>query len=295
MPIRSLSNAVMHFSALGRTVGCLSASLMLASCTMMPGSQDINQNVSRMKLDLGRMQTSQNEEFRKIEYTLAKIQEEQTVQRELLDSMSTDSEERMVRIEREIQDLKGGAPSVGMVGAASAIPMGAPGAMPQAGTPGVAPTADTSGQALLGAQTAYSQGDYDKAIQLYEQFIGQYPADPKTAEASSNLGRCYFQKDDFERARAAFDRVVREYPGNQLVPQCMHSRALCEIKLNRNDQARQTLQSLQATYPDYDPERIANILKNVLGTTAQAPAVPAAGGAAAPTNGGAVPLETVQP
>jgi tetratricopeptide (TPR) repeat protein len=65
---------------------------------------------------------------------------------------------------------------------------------------------------------------YQKAVDVYRQFINKYPDDPLCAKAYFNIGRCYDaftlqRKKDIGKAREAYKTCYGKYPGNQWADQ----------------------------------------------------------------------------
>ena len=57
-------------------------------------------------------------------------------------------------------------------------------------------------------------------------------------------------------ALKGFQRILATYPASDIIPQTLFSRAICEYNLERIEEARATLNAIQAQYPDYEPEQI---------------------------------------
>jgi tetratricopeptide (TPR) repeat protein len=60
------------------------------------------------------------------------------------------------------------------------------------------------------ADSAYMQGHYQQAIELYEQLLGQ----GKSAAIYYNLGNAYYRTDDITRAVLAYERAQKMAPGD---------------------------------------------------------------------------------
>ncbi len=67
-------------------------------------------------------------------------------------------------------------------------------------------------QAYAAAAAFQNQGVFELAIEEWEAFLKQFPADPLAAEAQFNLGACYFKLGKFARAADAYAAVAAKYP-----------------------------------------------------------------------------------
>ena len=91
----------------------------------------------------------------------------------------------------------------------------------------------------------------------------QYPNSDKAPEAAFCLSRSWYQKSDFEKARQGFERIAQQYPGNEIVPKAMHSKALCEIRGGKLNDAAATLRTLMQQYPDYETDKVKALFDGV--------------------------------
>jgi outer membrane protein assembly factor BamD (BamD/ComL family) len=83
------------------------------------------------------------------------------------------------------------------------------GAMP------AARAADGKASELLekGVYSEETKGDFDAAIQFYQQAIAEVDAEQALgAQAQFRLAMCYDKKKDRSAATAAFEKLIRDYP-----------------------------------------------------------------------------------
>lgn len=224
---------------------------LLSGCQMMPGSMsDIYQTTYQTKLGVDKIQTSQGESLRRMEFTLSeldrKVDEQGKAIQELRENLQKQSETQ--------QTSKPAGPSVQLP------------PMPTQPTEDEVKLYDSANADLDGAKgqdPAKARPMLDSATEKFLRLIATYPNSTKSAEFNYGLGKSYYEKADYERARQAFDRVVTAYPASNIIPQCLHARALCEMKLQQTAQARATVEQIKSSFPNYEPGWVDNFLKSL--------------------------------
>ena len=71
------------------------------------------------------------------------------------------------------------------------------------------------------AETLFESQSYEEALELYNEYLQQYPDKPFSAAALMKIGIIRGLKKDYEGARAAFQNVVSAYPSSPFVPDAM--------------------------------------------------------------------------
>lgn len=69
------------------------------------------------------------------------------------------------------------------------------------------------------ATNELAAGDWDDAIQAFQQFTFQFPSDPRYQEARFRLGEAYFGKGEFVTAASEFDRLASDFPSGEYAPE----------------------------------------------------------------------------
>ncbi|MFH0910949.1 MAG: tetratricopeptide repeat protein [Planctomycetota bacterium] len=64
------------------------------------------------------------------------------------------------------------------------------------------------------ASGLFLRGLYTDAAKEYDDFLQQFPADPRAADALLHLGESLFESGEFVRAEEAFQRMLRLFPNN---------------------------------------------------------------------------------
>jgi TolA-binding protein len=223
------------------------ASWFLTGCLLTFSEvRDIRREINEIKLDLGRLRTEQNQEFRKLELTLSQVGQSVDAQGEMMRTSTDNVLGQLADLEKKVRRVPPGAGDESGLGEAA-----------------VASPAGEGEDLTRSAQEQFAQGNYDEAIALHSKFLSEYPDSPRAPEMTFNLGRCYYEKKDSAKAREIFDRIVVRYPASNIVAESLHSRALCEINLSDTAAARATLEKTQLLYPEYKPQVINELLELV--------------------------------
>ncbi len=217
------------------------APLVFSGCLLVPSEvNDIHRDINQIKLEISRLQTTQNEEFRKIEFSLAQIDTAARTQQEISHSSTEDLQQQLSRIREDLARAAQGAAGLRQ-----------------------GPSAAEEKGLILSAQEEYAQGNYDAAISLYSKFLQDHPDSTQAPEVVFNIGRCHYEKEDFEKARQAFALIATQYPASSIIAESLYSKGLCLYHLSHYAAAQATFLNLQTAYPDFMPERVNEILKKI--------------------------------
>lgn len=121
---------------------------------------------------------------------------------------------------------------------------------------------DVPGRRYLAAVTLVNRGSYDEAVRAWQQFLDQYPRDPRADRASYYLGVCQEQQKKHSAAAATFRKLVAEHPKSDRVEAALWRLGIVLWTMAHQDQppmypeAQATFESLLAKYPQgqYAPE-----------------------------------------
>lgn len=111
------------------------------------------------------------------------------------------------------------------------------------------PAADAS-QHYRSAQEAYSSGDFNAALQQFDEHLTTFPNSPHVANATYWKAHCYFKMGDYTQAVQGFSDLRSKYPSSEKVPIAMHNEAVAYSRLGNNDRAKSLFQQLIREYPD---------------------------------------------
>ncbi len=81
----------------------------------------------------------------------------------------------------------------------------------------------------------YLQKEYEKAIQVFYNFIDQFPANPYTGNAYFWIGESLYDLGHFEKAVRVFNTVVQQYPKSYKVDAAKYRVSLIELKYREQE------------------------------------------------------------
>lgn len=93
------------------------------------------------------------------------------------------------------------------------------------------------------------EGNYQNAIEGFQQFLRRYPNSPLAGNAQYWLGEAYYVNRDFAKSRQAFIAMGTNYPDSNRLPDAMLKLGYVYEALDDKAKARQVLQKLVQTYP----------------------------------------------
>ena len=118
----------------------------------------------------------------------------------------------------------------------------------------------------MGAKDLYRQafnameaGDFDKAEQLFQQLVQEYPDSDLADNALYWIGEIYYSHNDYETAAKYFQQVIDKYPNGNKVPAAMLKLALCYRGMGDINRAKQILQEVIQKYPGTPEAGIAKV------------------------------------
>ncbi len=119
----------------------------------------------------------------------------------------------------------------------------------------------SSDQAPVGADVAdefrahdaalelFKSGNYQGAIDSFQNFVGAHPNSQLAPSAYYWIGNAYFNLRDYRNAIVYQHKLVSEYPNSSKVPDALLNIASCQQGLGDAAAAKETLASLVMKYP----------------------------------------------
>ncbi|HNY27163.1 MAG TPA: tetratricopeptide repeat protein [Candidatus Sumerlaeota bacterium] len=243
------------FSQRVRVWGCAGVLVLsFAACKSGGGPSDLRVELAQTKLKVTELETTQADTLKKLQYNMDELQRQ-------VDNQRKATEDGNANIQAQIEELRKAVAKNASPAGAGQSGNGAPGV--SAPNPPAGGTSEEQERVFQKANQAYSLGKYPEAIDLYTSFLFDYRDSPKAPNAAYELGRCYFSSNDFEKGQRAFRYVLDTYPTSSIIPDSMISLAMCQIKLTKYKEARETIKTLQTRYPDYNPDMIKTILSQI--------------------------------
>jgi tol-pal system protein YbgF len=245
--------------------GWLSAALIAT----MPGvALGANKDIERLQVQVAALQSQLSSMERVAEDTLRELKRlneslaeqnaflrKSTQDRRLQDEAITTSlremDERVSEIAEQIQGLhaREAAPP-----AAGAVPIaGEPEGAPRAPVP----TPPAPRELYSQAYADYARGNFDLAIQEYEEYLRAYPDTDLADNAQYWIGECLFSKQKYAEALAAWDELFRRYPGSDKLPDARYKKGTALERLGRRSQALIEYRAVASRYPNSEAGRKA--------------------------------------
>ena len=177
----------------------------------------------------------------------------QTTLRELDQRLSEVSEQL-----QGMQNAQAAAPpaAVPVTDAVPAIPGAPPGAAP--GAPArPAPAAPAPRELYSQAYADYARGNFDLAIQEYQEYLRNYPDTDLSDNAQYWIGECLYSKQQYAEALEAWDELFRRFPGSDKLPDARYKKGMALERLGRRSQAQLEYRAVATRYPNSEAGRKA--------------------------------------
>ncbi|HEY3451913.1 MAG TPA: tetratricopeptide repeat protein [Myxococcales bacterium] len=126
------------------------------------------------------------------------------------------------------------------------------------------PGPDTSGDEYATALKAISTGEVQRGAFGLQAFADKHPRDERAPTALLQAGVGLLTFGDPQSAVLAFDRVAQDYPLAKEAPEAMMRLADCQLKLKRDDRAKDVYARVMSRYPGTPAAKAAEVgLKNL--------------------------------
>ena len=107
------------------------------------------------------------------------------------------------------------------------------------------------------ANADYASGQFDLAIEGFEQLLRTFPASERADDAQQGIGDAEYARNRFEEAIAAYNRVIQNYPRSEHLPWAYYKRGLAQGRTGRNDEARASFEEAIKRYPESEAAQLA--------------------------------------
>ncbi len=107
------------------------------------------------------------------------------------------------------------------------------------------------------ALLAVKQGYFQKAKELFLQFLTQHPQSEYSDNAQYWLAECFYAMKDYERSILEFDEVIKKYPKSPKAPDALIKQGLSFYALGDKRNAKLILNGVIQMYPNTDQSKIA--------------------------------------
>jgi tol-pal system protein YbgF len=126
------------------------------------------------------------------------------------------------------------------------------GAPPPAGGPAPAPR-----ELYSQAYADYARGNYDLAIQGFQEYLRNYPSTDFSDNAQYWIGECLYGKQKYAEAIEAWNTLLRDYASSDKLPDARVKKGMSLERLGRRSQALVEYRYVVDRYPNTQAARIA--------------------------------------
>jgi tol-pal system protein YbgF len=112
-------------------------------------------------------------------------------------------------------------------------------------------------QLYADARKAYDNGDLDKARQLFQKLIKEFPKSKNVDNAQFWIGESYYREKWYERAILEYQTVIEKYPNGNKVPAAMLKQGMALQQIGEKPSARLILEELVKKYPKSSEAAVA--------------------------------------
>jgi TolA-binding protein len=120
--------------------------------------------------------------------------------------------------------------------------------------PGAPPQGMQAGALYTNAYGDYMAGKYDIAMQEFNDYLRYFGNTDLAPNAQFYVANIYYRKADYNNALMSFDTVLEKFPDNPKTADSRFYKAMCLVKLGRNDSAAREFRDVYARYADVNPE-----------------------------------------
>lgn len=251
----------MKFLETGRMLlltGCLASSIFTSGCATRSEIKQFQSDMTVVKERLERLEQQNRimqEELRGLDKSVNSMEEESRRSRadiiaemsslreqtRYLQSLLDDTGSRMEKLLHEVE--RRAAP-------AAAGPFDSLGTEEDRGGLSDSGEGDVDAKELYDtAYLDYFKGNYELAVQGFEQYLEIFPNTEYSDNARYWLGEIIYAQQEFEQAFRQFSRVVDDYPRGDKVPAALLKMGYCQIHLKNRGEARKYLQRVADEYP----------------------------------------------
>ena len=186
--------------------------------------------------------------------TLRRGAQDRKLTDEAIQTTLRELDQRLSEVAEQLQGMQAAAqaaPPVAAAGTESAPPdPGAP-SRPAAAAP-PAPR-----ELYSQAYADYARGNFDLAIQEYQEYLRNYPDTDLSDNAQYWIGECLYSKQQYAEALEAWDELFRRFPGSDKLPDARYKKGMALERLGRRSQAQLEYRAVATRYPNSEAGRKA--------------------------------------
>lgn len=107
------------------------------------------------------------------------------------------------------------------------------------------------------AYELFKDGKYDRAREMFQNFLKQYPDTEYSDNAQFWIAECYYFEKKYENAILEYEKVSKNYPDGDKVPYALLKQGITFMHLGDKVSARLILQRVIKDYPNTNQARTA--------------------------------------
>lgn len=216
--------------------------------------------------DLQRATQENQRELRRLNESLAEqtslfrqALQDQRVHGEALQSSMKETTDRLAEVGEALRALQASTqPFLPPPGPGASPSPGEPGA--EGGTAGPAPAASPAPpprELYSQAYADFARGNYDLAIQGFQEYLKYYPDTDFSDNAQYWIGECLYGKQQYSEAIEAWNTLLRDYASSDKLPDARVKKGMALERLGRRSQALLEYRYVVERYPNAPAARIA--------------------------------------
>jgi tol-pal system protein YbgF len=111
------------------------------------------------------------------------------------------------------------------------------------------PKAPTPTEAYQQAKADFDKGNFDLAIDGFQNYLKQFPDASQADSARYWIGECYYSKKSFDKAIEAFGQVLKNHPKSDKAPGSRLKIGYSYLNLKNTAKAKENLNRVVKDYP----------------------------------------------
>ena len=226
-------------------------SLALTSCIMLPKqTASLHEDVYQTKISVESLDKKLSSYNENMNQSLKTLSEESNTSAKTTNRNLADLNERVMKIEENMRKLQAKIDELVFYINKDSFKV----SVSEEGEP-VATSTSTALSSIqsdmLQGKKFYNQGEYQKAIDIFNTVLTHNPAPNLASESYYHIGQCNFYLNDFDNAIKNFNQILTNYPEDELAPYAMLRLGDSYLKLNNKEEARKNYQGVLEKYPNF--------------------------------------------
>jgi tol-pal system protein YbgF len=236
-----------------------------------PVARAANKDLERLQIQVASLQAqvvdlqrSNDDSKREIQRLNEQLAEQTALVKKALQDQRTQGEavltgmkelsDRMAEVATRLQTAQAAPPPVAPAPSLSPDGPGTPGAAP---SPAPAANAPPPKELYSQAYADYARGNYDLAIQGFQEYLKNYPGTDFSDNAQYWVGESLYGKQRYNEAIEAWNALLRDFPSSDKLPDARVKKGMALEKLGRRSQALLEYRYVVDRYPNSQAARVA--------------------------------------